>query len=97
MKAKKPDQRQLSANVGSTIRGRVTAKAGYFGALQLAGSVAQYAALGAAELQEATHQFDEPMVVKQSRPLNARERRLWEKGSAQTSIEKGMNAYGENQ
>lgn len=39
MKAKKLDQRRLSANLGSTIRGRVTAKAGYFGALQLAKSV----------------------------------------------------------
>ena len=47
MKAKKLDQRQLSANLGSTILGRVTAKAGYFGALELVGSVAQYAALGA--------------------------------------------------
>ena len=79
MKTKKLDQRQLSANLGSTIRGRVTAEAGYFGALQLAGSVAKYAAVGPAELHEATRQFDEEMVVKQSRPLNARERRLWEK------------------
>jgi hypothetical protein len=39
MKAKRLDQRQLSANLGSTIRGRVTAKAGYFGALELAESV----------------------------------------------------------
>ena len=39
MKAKRLDQRQLSANLGSTIRGRVTAKAGYFGALDLAESV----------------------------------------------------------
>lgn len=39
MKARKIDQGQLSANLGSTIRGRVTVKAGYFGALQLAESV----------------------------------------------------------
>ena len=39
MKPKKLDQRKLSANLGSTIRGRVTASAGYFGALQLAESV----------------------------------------------------------
>jgi hypothetical protein len=39
MKAKGLDQKRLSANLGSTIRGRVTAKAGYFGALQLAESV----------------------------------------------------------
>jgi len=39
MKPKKLDQRRLSANLGSTIRGRVTANAGYFGVLQLAESV----------------------------------------------------------
>ena len=88
-KAKKLDQRQLSANLGSTIRGRVTAKAGYLGAVQLVGSVAQYAALGAAELQEATRQFDEPMVVRQSRPLNARERRLWEQARRRPRSKKG--------
>jgi len=36
MKARKLDHRRLSANLGSTIRGRVTARAGYYGALQLA-------------------------------------------------------------
>ncbi len=41
--------------------------------------VAKYAALGPVELQEATRQFDEEMVVDRSQPLNARERRLWEK------------------
>ena len=39
MKPKKLDQRRLSANLGSTIRGRVTAGAGHFGALELAESV----------------------------------------------------------
>jgi len=39
MNPKKLDQHKLSANLGSTIRGRVTATAGYFGALQLAESV----------------------------------------------------------
>lgn len=39
MKSKKLDHHKLSANLGSRIRGRVTANAGYFGALQLAESV----------------------------------------------------------
>lgn len=39
MKARKLDHARLSRNLGSRIRGRVTAKAGYFGALQLAESV----------------------------------------------------------
>lgn len=39
MKPKKLDQRQLSVNLRSKIRGRLTAKAGYYGALQLAESV----------------------------------------------------------
>ena len=39
MKAKKLDQGRLPANLGSTIRGRVAARGGYFGALQLAESV----------------------------------------------------------
>ena len=43
------------------------------------GLVAKYAALGPVELQEGTRQFDQEMVVDRSRPLNARERRLWEK------------------
>jgi len=41
--------------------------------------VAKYAALGPVELQKATRQFDQEMVVDRSRPLTARERRLWEK------------------
>ena len=39
MKPKKLDHQRLSRNLGSTIRGRVTAGPGYFGALQLAESV----------------------------------------------------------
>ncbi len=39
MKSKKLDHHKLSANLGSRIRGRVTANTGYFGALQLAESV----------------------------------------------------------
>lgn len=39
MKARKLDHSRLSRNLGSTIRGRVTAKPGYFGARQLAESV----------------------------------------------------------
>jgi hypothetical protein len=41
--------------------------------------VAKYAALEPVDLQEATRHLDEEMVVDRSRPLNARERRLWEK------------------
>ena len=54
MKAKKVDHRQLSANLGSTIRGRVTVKAGYCGALQISGSVAKYAALVGSASEGAT-------------------------------------------
>jgi hypothetical protein len=43
------------------------------------GVVAKYAGLEPAALREATRAFDEEMVVDRSRPLNARERRLWEK------------------
>jgi len=43
------------------------------------GLVTKYAALGPAALREATRAFDEEMVVKSSRPLNPRERRLWKK------------------
>jgi hypothetical protein len=43
------------------------------------GLVSQYAALGPAALRDATREFDQEMVVKSSRPLNARERRLWKK------------------
>ncbi len=39
MKPRKIDHARLSRNLGSTIRGRATAKAGYFGALQLAEAV----------------------------------------------------------
>jgi len=39
VKLKKVDHERLSRNLGSTIRGRVTAGPGYFGALQLAESV----------------------------------------------------------
>ena len=39
MKARRLDQDRLSRNLGSTIRGRVRAGGGYFGALQLAESV----------------------------------------------------------
>lgn len=39
MRVRKLDQDRLSRNLGSTIRGRATARAGYFGALQLAESV----------------------------------------------------------
>lgn len=39
MSAKKLDHAQLSRRLGSTIRGRVSAKPGFFGALQLAESV----------------------------------------------------------
>lgn len=39
MKRKRLDQRALAGNLGSTIRGRVTAAPGYFGALELAGEV----------------------------------------------------------
>lgn len=41
--------------------------------------VKRYAALSPAALRERTREFDEEMVVERSRPLNARERRLWEK------------------
>ncbi len=39
MKPRKLDHARLSRNMGSTIRGRASAKAGFFGALQLAESV----------------------------------------------------------
>ncbi len=39
MKARKIDHTQLSRGLGSTIRGRTSAKPGFFGALQLAESV----------------------------------------------------------
>ena len=41
MKSKKLDHARLSRNLGSTVRGRVKARGGYFGALQLAESVRQ--------------------------------------------------------
>lgn len=41
--------------------------------------VAKYAALDRRELQEATTEFDEEMVVAKSRPLTSTERQAWEK------------------
>ena len=41
--------------------------------------VAKYAALGPAEFEEATREFEAEMVVERSRPLSPRERRLWER------------------
>ena len=41
MKTKKLDHRRLSRNLRSEVRGRVAAKPGYFGALQLAEAVRQ--------------------------------------------------------
>ncbi len=40
---------------------------------------AKYSALELRELREATKQFDQEMIVTESRPLSASEREAWEK------------------